>query len=175
MKAAARRNSIFLALLTTLCLLLVSCLDGERLISRYKDITTPGGWYEKDTIYLQPDTISLSGTYHCNLSIRVSSLYPYRNFSVRAQVKVYTKAGGEQGRDSLTAIRRELHYDIAPRQYSHIAFDGKKGYGMAYHEYDTPLGELQLNRGDSVVVAVKQNMRRETIPGIASVGVVLER
>ena len=136
-----------LALMPILLCLLVSACAKEGEIVCYEDITDPEGWWERDTIYLRPDTIALAGTYRCDLNIRTTSVYPYRNFSVIAHIN---------GRKE----RHTLHFDIANN-------------GTAYTEQQATLGLLTLQRGDSVIVAVKQNMRRETMPGIAGVGLRL--
>lgn len=135
------------ALLPILLCLLVSACAREGEIVCYEDITDPEGWYERDTIYLRPDTIVTDGTYRCDLSIRTTAIYPYRNFSVIARIK-----GSQE--------RHTLHFDI-------------KNSGAAYHEHQATLGQMTLHRGDSVIVAVKQNMRRETMPGVAGVGLRL--
>lgn len=143
---APRHIGHILTHLILLCLLITSCSrEGE--IACYEDITDPEGWYEKDTIYLRTDSVSAAGLYQCYINIRTTAAYPYRNFSVIAQV---------QG----TKNRRILHYDITSN-------------GATYHEQQATMGQIALQRGDSVVVAVKQNMRRETMPGIAAVGLKL--
>ena len=182
MPGMERRNSIRLLTLMVLCLCaaFISCQQRSDMVAQYKDITTPGGWYEKDTILLHLDTIPLSGTYSCYLCVRTNNLYPYENFSVIAQVTVYDKEermraeGKKSGArvEGRKLLRREVHYDIVPQGSS--IFNSKTSTGVAYHDYEASLGQFSLAQGDSVVVAVKQNMRRETIPSISSVGVILK-
>jgi len=132
--------------LILLCLLITSCSrEGE--IACYEDITDPEGWYEKDTIYLRPDSVSAAGTYQCDITIRTTVAYPYSNFSVLAKVE-----GSQE--------RHTLHFNISES-------------GTPYHEEQATLGQLSLQKGAAIVVAVKQNMRRETVPGIAAVGLRL--
>lgn len=145
---AARHIGHILLSLMLLTLVITSC-NREGEITCYEDIEDPEGWYEKDTIYLRPDSVSIAGTYRCDISIRTTATYPYRNFSVIAQVKG-------------TQERRTLHFDI-------------ERSGAPYNEQQATLGQLTLSRGDSIVVAVKQNMRRETMPGVAAVGVRLTK
>ena len=187
MPGMERRNSVRLLTLMVLCLCaaFMSCQQRSDMLAQYKDITTPGGWYEKDTILLHLDTIPLSGTYSCNLCVRTNNLYPYENFSVIAQVTVYDKEErmraakmrakekkSEAEVEGRKLLRREVHYDIVPSGSS--IFNSKTSTGVAYHDYEASLGQFSLTQGDSVVVAVKQNMRRETIPSISSVGAILK-
>lgn len=174
MPGMERRNSVRLLTLMVLCLCsaFISCQQRSDMVAKYKDITTPGGWYEKDTILLPLDTIPLSGTYSCQLCIRANNLYPYQNFSVIAQMTCYDKERKKKG-EGVKLLRREVHYDIVPSSSSIL--NAQSSAGMAYHDYEANLGQFTLDQGDSVVVAVKQNMRRETVPHISSVGVVLER
>ena len=143
---APRHIGHILLSLILLTLVTASCSrDGE--ITCYEDITDPEGWYERDTIYLRPDTVTIAGTYQCDITIRTTVAYPYSNFSVLAKVE-----GSQE--------RHTLHFNIS---------EG----GTPYHEEQAMLGQLSLQKGASIVVAVKQNMRRETVPGIAAVGLRL--
>lgn len=132
--------------LIVLTLVTASCSrDGE--ITCFEDITDPEGWYERDTIYLRPDSVTIAGTYRCDITIRTTVAYPYSNFSVLAKV-----VGSKE--------RHTLHFNIPES-------------GTPYHEEQATLGLLTLQRDSAIVVAVKQNMRRETVPGIAAVGLRL--
>ncbi|MBR2204319.1 MAG: hypothetical protein IJ914_09080 [Prevotella sp.] len=143
---APRHIGHILLSLILLTLVTASCSrDGE--ITCYEDITDPEGWYESDTIYLRPDTVTIAGTYQCDITIRTTVAYPYSNFSVLAKVE-----GSQE--------RHTLHFNIS---------EG----GTPYHEEQATLGQLSLQKGAAIVVAVKQNMRRETVPGIAAVGLRL--
>jgi gliding motility-associated lipoprotein GldH len=143
---APRHIGHILLSLILLTLVTASCSrDGE--ITCYEDITDPEGWYESDTIYLRPDTVTIAGTYQCDITIRTTVAYPYSNFSVLAKVE-----GSQE--------RHTLHFNISES-------------GTPYHEEQATLGQLSLQKGAAIVVAVKQNMRRETVPGIAAVGLRL--
>ena len=143
---APRHIGHILLSLILLTLFTASCSrDGE--ITCYEDITDPEGWYERDTIYLRPDTVTTAGTYQCDITIRTTVAYPYSNFSVLAKVE-----GSQE--------RHTLHFNIS------------EGC-TPYHEEQATLGQLSLQKGAAIVVAVKQNMRRETVPGIAAVGLRL--
>ena len=49
------------------------------------------------------------------------------------------------------------------------------GEGVSYYQYRFDMNELNLNKGDSLVVYIVHNMKRELIPGISDVGLRLRR
>ena len=49
------------------------------------------------------------------------------------------------------------------------------GKGVNYYQHVFPLTNISLSEGESVVIAIRHNMIRETLPGIADVGIRLSK
>ena len=48
-----------------------------------------------------------------------------------------------------------------------------EGKGVSYYQYDFPLSTLRLEKGDSLALVVRHAMKREILPGISDVGIML--
>ena len=54
--------------------------------------------------------------------------------------------------------------------------DGKnQGHGVSLYQYTFPVGARRLKNGDSLVIRIRHNMKREIVPGVSDVGVSLQR
>ena len=49
------------------------------------------------------------------------------------------------------------------------------GKGINYHQYRFPVSSFDLNNGDSLVVNIRHDMKREILPGICDVGLIMKR
>ena len=45
--------------------------------------------------------------------------------------------------------------------------------GISYYQYNMQLKNIRVAKGDSIVVSVRHNMKREILPGISDIGFML--
>ena len=46
-----------------------------------------------------------------------------------------------------------------------------KGQGISYYQYNFPINIYKINRGDSIHIAIRHDMKREILPGVSDIGV----
>ncbi len=124
--------------------------------------STPSGvWTSADTLTFNVDTLRRGGRYALTLCLRApaSQPFPYHHLWLEARL-------GNLVAD--TARRDTLHLAL-------VAPNGRSlGRGIAVHQYEIPFDTLQLLPGASGRISLRHIMRRDSLPGISEVGVVLQ-
>lgn len=141
-----------MVLVVAVCLF-ASCSAGTAY--HHFEHTAEDGWDKRDTFFFNIDTILRAGNYVTTLCIRTDATYPYRNLSVRATQIV-------KPRNIIST--HTIDFNIIQENGTH------NGNGITFYTYEMPLGTLSLHPGDSLLVKVAHNMRRELMPGITDVG-----
>lgn len=140
--------------------LTAACTDDSVAYIQFQTIPSEAGLNERDTLHFTVDSIPTDGAYTTYLCIRTNIEYPYRNVSFLVAQTVIDK-------DSKT--KRHQRNTISSTVYSesnrHI------WPGSAYYNAELPVATANLHHGDSLVIDVKHNMRRETMPGITDLGI----
>lgn len=116
------------------------------------------GWERNDTISYAVPRLKASGIYSINVGLRVTNDYPFTGLSLVVERKVYPSK------------------DIRVDTLNCMIMDSKgnvEGKGVSYYQYDFPLSTLRLEKGDSLSLVVRHAMKREILPGISDVGIML--
>lgn len=142
-----------IAVITAVCLLM-SCAAGTAY--HHFEHTEAMGWDKRDTFYFKVDTILHAGNYAVLLCLRADAEYPYRSLSVRMMCEV--RPGG-------TVSAHTVTLDMIRENGT------RNGDGITYYTIEMPIDTLFMRPGDSLLMKVAHNMRRETMPGIMDVGV----
>ena len=50
-----------------------------------------------------------------------------------------------------------------------------KGQGISYYQYNFPINIYKINRGDSIHIAIRHDMKREILPGVSDIGVKITK
>ena len=90
--------------------------------------------------------------------MRITSDYPFTGLSLVVERKIYPSK------------------DIRVDTLNCAIMDSKgnaEGKGVSYYQYDFPLSTLRLKEGDSLALIVRHAMKREILPGISDVGIML--
>lgn len=137
---------------------IVSCDDGT-VYNSY--VHTPlAGWERNDTLVFSPLLIDADGNYTEKLGLRVNGSYPFQRLS-------------------LVVEHRILPTDVTLIDTLNCLIVGRdgvaKGHGVGYFQYDFPLPQKAFSTGDSIIVSVHHNMKREILPGISDIGVCVKR
>lgn len=119
------------------------------------------GFWERGDVktFLTPE-VREDGDYDLTLLLRADRSFPYMN--VTLVVGETLLPGGEK---SFSTIKCAV-------------FDEKgnsEGGGISLFQYSSPLGTRHLERGERLSVSVRHDMRREMLPGVADVGVMVVR
>ena len=152
------KYSFFYLATVIACLSLTACR--ERPLYYHYELTPAEGWDLTDTLHFTVPAMAETGEYQLQVGLRLDGSYPYRNLSI--VVEQQTKPSGVLQRDTLNCeVVDETGHPL--------------GKGVSIYQYLFPLTTLQLNEGERLDISIYHNMRREILPGINSVGVMIEK
>lgn len=131
----------------------------NRVYDRYAH-TPVAGWERNDTLVFDVPPVAAAGDYVSRLGMRISGGYPFMGLTVVVEQTVLPS--------------RRVTADTLACQL--INADGTpRGRGMGFYQYSFPVTAGHLDKGDSLHVTIRHNMRREILPGISDVGFQLSR
>lgn len=148
----------YVSILLMAWMLLSACHD-NLVFSTYK-ATPTNGWDKNEPVKFEVSSLPAEGEHQMLLGLRLSDSYPFRNFHVVVKQERYPS--GEETTDTVI-------YDVVDR-HGNI-----NGQGVNYYQYEAPVRTLNLTEGDSLSITVKHIMKREIMPGILDVGVIIEK
>ena len=150
------RNKIALLLITLLGL--VAC-DHQTVYHHYEH-ASESGWDKNDTLKYFVSPIQEPGSYQEDVELRVVNTFPFLSITLVVEQTVFPL--GQTTRQSLecSLMNEEGH---------------PTGTGISFYQYSFPLKKLELNQGDSIQINIIHNMKRESMPGIADVGVKISK
>ncbi len=133
--------------------LLTSCNSGK-VYDKYNH-TPISGWEKNDTLIFDVPKLSHAGIYKSELGLRINGAYPFMGLTLIVEQTVLPK--------------KETKSDTI--QCDLIGKNGiTKGQGISYYQYNFPITERFLNKGDSLHIAIRHDMKREILPGISDIG-----
>lgn len=138
--------------------LLTACNDGL-VYSTFKP-TPVNGWDKNEPLKFEVPPLSSDGTYNLSVGLRLSDEYQFRNLHILVQQKLYPS--GLEFTDTLV-------YDVVDERGNIL------GQGVNYYQYERPARAMALHEGDSLSLVIKHIMKREILPGIVNVGVIIDR
>uniref|UniRef100_A0AB33JHQ9 Gliding motility lipoprotein GldH n=2 Tax=unclassified Prevotella TaxID=2638335 RepID=A0AB33JHQ9_9BACT len=138
---------------------LLSACTGNKVYDRYEH-TPIAGWEKNDTLKYQVPPMARPGLYQAELGLRINGSYPFMGLTLIVDQTRYPD--GSVKSDTLNC---EL---IDHRGNS-------KGRGLSYYQYNFKVAKMYLHAGDSLSVSVRHDMKREILPGISDVGIMLYR
>lgn len=153
-----RKNSHTLLYYIGLVLLCIAC-DSEIIYSNYQHITI-AGWEKNDAISFAVPPIQQDGTYQESVGLRISNAYPFMGLSLIVEQTVFP---------SLETYTDTLSCNV-------IDNDGNAvGQGISHYQYNYPLNTVTLHKGDSLSIHIRHDMKREILPGVANIGMILTK
>lgn len=147
--------------IVTLLLVITTGCDDKRVYHSYAH-TPLAGWEKNDSVAFDVAPLQETCPYIISLGLRLSDEYPFRNLNL---VVKQTIIHGNQGR----TITDTISCNVVDKQGS------MRGNGITLYQYDMPLRKLTYQRGDSLHFTIRHNMKREVLPGIADVGILLKK
>lgn len=140
------------------CISLGSCYR-KTVYDKY--VNTPiTGWEKNDPIAYALPRIDSSGTYEAIVGLRTTDAYPFMSVTLIVQRRFV-----EKDSVAIDTVRCQLTDEKG----------NAIGKGINYHQYRFPVSSFDLNNGDSLVVNIRHDMKREILPGICDVGLIMKR
>ncbi len=117
------------------------------------------GWEKNDTLSFDIPTIQHSGIYRSVIGLRICKNFPFTDLYLIVEHTILPRT---------ETVRDTVRCTIADE-------DGKlKSQGVTYHQYQYPIADLQLEKGDSLHITVRHCMKRDILPGISDIGIQLQ-
>ena len=154
-----RRNSrwFYIGLILTVTIGLASC-NRKTIYYHYEHAPTTG-WEKNDELDFYVSPVS-AGTYREELGLRIDKNFPFMGLCL--VIKQTILPSGYVHSDTLNCNLIDEN-------------GNNKGPGLSYYQYSFHVNTLRLQEGDSLHIAVKHHMKREIMPGIADVGIRLDK
>lgn len=135
---------------------LTSC-NGNMVYDKY-DQTPLAGWEKNDTLSFDIPRLTADGMYESSLGLRITDNYPFMGLTLIVEQRLMPAD---------TILLDTVKCELTDR-------NGKtKGKGVSYYQFKFPVTKMHLNKGDSLHIRVRHDMKREMLPGISDVGISL--
>ncbi|MBR1546391.1 MAG: gliding motility lipoprotein GldH [Prevotella sp.] len=139
-------------------LLCISC-DSKTVYSHYQSVAL-AGWEKNDVISFGTAPLEQQGTYQEKIGIRINGAFPFMALTLIIDQKVFPTL--------------ETHCDTLSCEL--INEDGNiMGEGISHYQYTFPLKTLVLQKNDSLSIHIRHDMKREILPGVSDIGIILEK
>lgn len=146
------------------------CSCNRKTIYHHYEHTSLAGWEKSDTIVFCVPPVPQSTVLHEEVELRISDRYPFMGLSLVVEHTTLPAGTTPKAGKALPAglVRTDtLNCSLVDENGNF------KVKGVGYYQYHFHLTDISVNEGDSLVVALRHAMRRETLPGIADVGIKL--
>lgn len=139
--------------------LIISACHRGVVYSHYEHVDNDG-WERTDTMHFYISPIPQSGVYQQQVMLRTDNSMPFLGINVVVEQEVYPR--GER--------RRQIVNCPLIEKNGHVM-----GNGISCYQYSFDVDSLELFEGDSLHVFVMHHMKRETMPGITDVGILISK
>lgn len=137
----------------------MTACDGRKVYDQY--VSTPlSGWERSDTVKFGVPPVEQEGSYSLSLNLRTDTRFPFTSITM-----IVDRKSVPSGLHDVDTLRCELT-DRRGRSL---------GKGINLYQYTFDMTPCRLNAGDSLCVSVSHDMMRETLPGIADVGLTVRQ
>lgn len=148
-----RSNIRFIAALTlTATLTIVSC-DRKTVYDRFEHVN---GWERGDTVTFAVRPVKADGMYKEEVGLRINASYPFMGLCIIADQRIIP--GDIMRSDTLNCKLIDKKGNA-------------KGRGLSCFQYRFHTTSMRLSKGDSLIIKIRHNMKREVLPGIEDVGI----
>ena len=144
-------------LLLTVAWSMTSCSRQQTVYANYAHIDDTT-WEKTDTITFDVPPVKAAGTYQEKLGLRLADDFPFLALSMDIEIQVQPKGILHRGQHKFSVIDQG---------------GNPKGKGLSLQQYTFDLGDLELEEGDSLHISMAHNMKREILPGVVDLGIIL--
>ena len=149
---------LIMLLLLVAGMLTAACNKGV-VYNHYEHVDN-GDWDRNDTMHFYVPRIPETGTYRQQVMLRTDNSLPFLGISVVVEQDIFPSG---------MKLRKRIHCPLVERN-GHVM-----GRGISCYQYAFDLDDLSLHEGDSLHVYVMHHMKRETMPGITDVGILVTK
>lgn len=118
------------------------------------------GWERNDTLVFNVPAVANSSAYRQRIGLRMTGSFPFTSLSLIVEQRIYPSG---------KVVADTLKCPVTDERGNFL------GDGISAFQYSFELREMALNAGDSLHVTVRHNMKREILPGVSDVGLIMER
>jgi gliding motility-associated lipoprotein GldH len=153
-----KSKKTYILIFMTVALAFVAC-DRDTIYYHYES-TPLDGWERNDTLFFQDIVVKASSNYKEEIGLRINDDFPFQSLFLVVEQE----------------IRPQHLFRTDTLNCRLIDKNGTvKGRGLSYYQYNIHLTSLRLNAGDTLDVRIRHFMKRESLPGIANIGVRLSK
>lgn len=139
--------------------LAMTACTGNKVYDQYEH-TPLAGWEKNDTLTFDVAKAAEAGTYASSLMLRINESFPFMSLTLIVEQQILP---------SHDITTDTLHCSL-------IDSGGNfNGQGISYHQYRFPITTMPLAAGDSLHISVRHDMKREILPGISDVGIMISK
>lgn len=153
------KGTITASILALLLTLLLTACNDDRVFDKYIH-ADENGWEKNDDVSFCIDSLKEGGMYSMTLGIRMNKEYPFQNIQIVVDQTVYPE-------------QRTLSDKVTCKVTDSNGL--MLGHGISLYQYDIPIRKTNYEKGDSITVRIRHNMKREILPGIVDIGMVLRK
>ena len=133
-----------------------SC-NGNKVYDQYNH-TPITGWEKNDTLTFSVPRMTEAAVYSSELMLRINEDFPFMSVTLIVEQKVIP--GMDVKTDTLKCRLIDQKGNFS-------------GQGISYHQYIFDMSPIQLQQGDSIHVRIRHDMKREILPGVSDVGIMM--
>jgi gliding motility-associated lipoprotein GldH len=119
----------------------------------------PEGWNAHEVMSFPVDTLRHEGDYRLRVGLRITEMFPFRS--------IWLQVAQEWDDPEL------MRMDTIECKLTDEAGDFN-GNGVSLYQYTFPVGVFHLEKGLKGRIHVRHLMRRELLPGVSDVGILLD-
>ena len=150
------RNKVIIIALAMVALITTACHRGVVYI-HYEHVDNDG-WERTDTMHFFIPRVAKAGVYSQQLLLRTNNKMPFLSVNVVVEQDIYPR--GEK-------LRKRIDCPLV-EENGHVM-----GNGISCYQYAFDVNKVELFEGDSLHIYVMHHMKRETMPGITDVGLLV--
>jgi gliding motility-associated lipoprotein GldH len=153
------KHLVALSIIITISIFSLASCDKNTVFDKY-DHTPLQGWEKNDTLIFEVPPVTATGLYRANMGLRINGAFPFMSLCLVVEQTIYP---------SHRVITDTLNYHLINKNGT------SQGQGLSYYQYSFPITELTLNKGDSIHICIRHNMKRDILPGISDIGVKISK
>lgn len=150
--------NMFLGLAFMMAVCLASCTTNT-VYDSYSH-TPLTGWEKNDTLTFCVPKLREAGLYNQSVGLRMTNAFPFTSISLIVEQRILPK--GRVVTDTLKCYITDARGNFL-------------GDGVSSYQYLVPLRKEMLNKGDSLRITIRHNMKREILPGVSDIGFKISR
>lgn len=150
------RGFSFIAIIALTACFLSSCSE-RKVYDKYAH-TTLSGWEKTDTLIYNVPSVEATDIYQLALGLRITNKFPFTALTMIVE---------QQFLPADTVVRDTLNCKLVDAKGNY------DGGGINYYQYRFPISDMALQKGDSIHIRVRHDMKREVLEGVCEVGITL--